>query len=112
MTLTEKLDAALAPLGIEFYRQWSPPTEGEYGVYDQITESPELYADDRPNEIVTSCNVHLFVKGERNQKKRRLRQLLLEAGFCMGDLLESYEADTGYTHFIIEDVEDVEKITL
>ena len=101
MTLVQKLDSALAELSIPFYPGYYEGNGKDYGVYDSITDEPAVFADDDNQATVSSCNVHLFVKGDKNKKKKQLIRLLKRAEFNVGTLYELYESETGYTHYIV-----------
>ena len=101
MTLVQKLDSALAELSIPFYPGYYEGNGKDYGVYDSITDEPAVFADDDNQANVSSCNVHLFVKEDKNKKKKLLIRLLKSADFSVGTTYEIYESETGYTHYIV-----------
>lgn len=102
MTLIEKLDEVLKPVGFTFYPGEYKGNGAEYGVYDNITDSGELYCDDVLELSVTSLRVHIFVLNDRIKKKNTVKSLLCSAGFCLGDIIEQHEKETGYTHYTFE----------
>lgn len=101
MTLVQKLDSALAELSIPFYPGYYKGDGKDYGVYDSIADEPAVFADDDNQFTVSSCNIHLFVKEDKNKKKKQLIQLLKRAEFNISTLYELYESETGYTHYIV-----------
>lgn len=102
MTLIQMLDEVLKPVGFTFYPGEYKGNGAEYGVYDNITESGELYCDDAPEFCVTSFRVHIFVLDNRIEKKKTVKSLLRSAGFLLGDIIEQHEKETGYTHYTFE----------
>ena len=109
MTIIEKLDKVLEPMGFAFYPGFYANKGEDYGVYDEITDEPDMFADDEPNVYIRSCRVHIFVKKDREKQKRKLRVLLRNADFTIGETYEQHEENTGYTHITFE-VSDVEGV--
>ncbi|MBQ8574824.1 MAG: hypothetical protein IJ447_02110 [Clostridia bacterium] len=102
MTLIQKLDEVLKPMGFEFFPNVYTGNGIEYGIYDNITEGGDLFCDDAPEFCVTSFRVHIYVLDDRIKKKKQLKSLLRSAGFLLGDITEQHEKETGYTHYTFE----------
>lgn len=102
MTIIQRLDTILNDMGIVFYPGYHEGDGDDYGVYEGMTDSPDIFADNQSQVTICACNVHLFVKEEKVRKKRKLLRLLRSADICVGDIYEQYEAETGYTHYIVE----------
>lgn len=102
MTLIEKLDKTLKPLGFPFYPHEYTGDVTEYGIYDDFTESGDLFCDNLPEFCVTSFRVHIYVLQNRIKKKNTVKSLLRSAGFLLGDITEQHEKETGYTHYTFE----------
>ena len=102
MTLIEKLDSALSDLEIPFYPGYCQGDGNDYGIYEGTVETPEISADNEPQVTVCQCNVHLFVKDKRAQKKKLLLKLLRDNDFTISAVYEQYEPETDYTHYTAE----------
>lgn len=102
MILIDELDKALAPLGLTFFNGFYEGTDIEYGVYDELKEIPALFGDNDEDITVGTGRAHIYVRTERDTKKKTLKNLLKSAGFVLGDTYEDYESDTDYTHFMVE----------
>lgn len=102
MSMVDRLDEALQQMSMEFYPYFYAGKDTDYGVYDEIIEEPDNFADDEPQDYVCSARVHLFVRENRAALKKQLRRQLRAAGFNLGETYEQYESDTGYTHYTVE----------
>ncbi len=102
MTLIQKLDKTLSELDITFYPGYYQGDGEDYGIYEGITESPELSADNETQITICECNVHLFAKNKQSRKKKKLLELLKNNDFTISNIYEQYELETNYTHYIVE----------
>lgn len=102
MRIAQKLDNALSEINAEFYSDFYLGEGEDYGYYDQLTDTPDGFGDDEAEFEIQSGIVHFFTKTEQNFKKEKIKKLLREAGFKLGQSYEQHESDTGYTHFSFE----------
>lgn len=107
MSLLEELHtllAALLPTETAVFSQ-NPPAR--YLVLTPLTESFQLYADNRPQHEIQEVRLSLFDKGNYNHMKNQIIHMLLQAEITITDRRYlGYEADTGYHHFVIDVAKD------
>lgn len=72
--------------------------------YNLAEEYGDLFADDAPDAVVDSVQVHLFVRTSQNYLPlmRTLRDGLFAAGFTWPDITTDYESDQKLRHIILE----------
>ena len=78
-------------------------TKPQYIVYNEETEQPSNYGDNKPLESIAWWQVHIFSTKEidfRNWKKET-KKLLLKAGFTVTDIETLYEKETETIHVVI-----------
>ncbi len=75
----------------------------EYIVYNEEDERCTAYRDDRPEGVSVWWQVHLFTPSQADYRemKRRIRKMLLDAGFGVGAVRTLYEKETGTAHVVI-----------
>lgn len=85
----------------------------EYIVYNEEDERGCAHGDDYPGGISIWWQVHIFtpVQSGYREVKRRVRALLLDAGFGVGAVRTLYEKETGTVHVVISCniIEDMEE---
>lgn len=97
--LRETLEKADLPVKEYEYRGKEP----EYIIINEEDERGILHADDRPQGISVWWQVHLFAPEHCNirSRKRQIRNLLLDAGFVLGDTDTLFEKETKTRHVVI-----------
>ncbi|MDT4373004.1 hypothetical protein RO787_06555 [Blautia coccoides] len=85
----------------------------EYMVFNEEDERGILHADNRPQGMSVWWQVHIFAPrtSYTRKRKRQVRNLLLNAGFVVGDTDTFFEKDTKTMHVVItccidEDMEE------
>lgn len=105
MNVNQKIENALSELVSG--RIWplkcpyDSPTDC-YIVYNPELEEPGYHADDEDQEWVHYMQIHLFVKGNYMDLRRKIRGTLRSAGFELTGIETMYEKDTGYNHLCFE----------
>lgn len=85
----------------------------EYIVFNEEDERGTLHADNRPQAMSVWWQVHIFTPGTSyaRKRKRQVRNLLLNAGFVVGDTETFFEKNTKTMHVVVtcsmdEDMEE------
>ena len=85
----------------------------QYIVYNEEDERAAYYADNLPQEMSIWWQVHIFQPNTANHRanKRKVRNLLIKAGFLIGDIETIYEQESQTIHTVIscnieEDMEE------
>lgn len=88
-------------------------TQTEYIVFNEEDERCTAHADDMPGAVSVWWQVHLFAPETYNYRrmKRKIRTLLLNAGFTVREATTLWEEETGTVHVVIscnmtEDMEE------
>lgn len=102
MNVNSLIKTALASLNLPIEADKYTGAVTEYIVFNYVSESPGVYADDADIEDETTVRINYYVKGNPHAKKETIRQLMRNAGFEISDTLIMYEEDTNYNHVIIE----------
>lgn len=78
-------------------------TKTSYIVYNEEDERGGLDADNMPQEMIVRWQVHLFMPLNQNygRMKRKIRNLLLSAGFYLEDITTLKEKETQTVHVTI-----------
>ncbi|MCC2150083.1 hypothetical protein LKD42_12680 [Lachnospiraceae bacterium CLA-AA-H246] len=113
MKSDELLKKTLEQTGLPAKYQEYRGSKEVYLVYNEEDERSIAHADDRPQAVSIWWQVHLFAPEGYDFRgmKRRLRALLLEAGFAVRDAVTLFEKEAGSIHVILscnmtEDMED------
>lgn len=113
MKSDELLLTTLQQTGLPVKQYEYKGTKLEYIVFNEEDERSTLHADDLPQELSLWWQVHLYAPVTSNYRsvKRRIRNLLLGAGFLIGEIDTLYEKETGTIHVVIscnveEDMEE------
>lgn len=77
--------------------------KSEYIVYNEEDERSSYHADDLPQGISMWWQVHLFApeSSDIRSRKRQVRNLLLKAGFLLGETDTIFEKGTKTIHVVI-----------
>lgn len=88
-------------------------TQPEYIVFNEEDERGADHGDNRPQAMTLWWQVHIYAPQATDfrKRKRQVRNLLLDAGFCIGDIDTFYETETKTVHVVIscsieEDMEE------
>lgn len=75
-----------------------------YCVFNLADDKGINFADDEPEDIESSIQVHIFTKKPAEYKKLRnsVREALFKAGFSYPALTELYEKETKIYHIVYE----------
>ncbi len=78
-------------------------TKPEYIVYNEEDERGTSYRDDRPGGTSIWWQAHLFtpIQSDYRSIKRKMREMLLAAGFGVGSVRTLYEKETEIVHVVI-----------
>ena len=78
-------------------------TKPEYIVYNEEDERGTSYRDDRPGGTSIWWQAHLFtpIQSDYRRIKRKMREMLLAAGFGVGAVRTLYEKETEIVHVVI-----------
>ena len=113
MKSDEILQETLEQTGIPVKPYEYKGTKPEYIVFNEEDERCTASADDRPQAVSVWWQVHLFAPETSGYRamKRRIRRLLLEAGFTVREAATLREEETGTMHVVIscnmmEDMEE------
>ncbi|OXT07406.1 hypothetical protein BFT35_01865 [Thermoanaerobacterium thermosaccharolyticum] len=84
-----------------------PPDE--YFVITPMTDTFEVFADNRPRHEVQEARLSLFAKGNYMTLKNQVVKELLDADFTITDRRYiGHEDDTGYHHYAIDVAKEYE----
>lgn len=78
----------------------SPPER--YIVYNPENEEPGYHADDEDQEWVQYMQIHLFIRGNYIEYRKKIRTAIRQSGFTITGIEPLYEKDTGYNHLVFE----------
>jgi len=107
MSILSELNSLLDGLGIPIETGvFSGVPPDEYLVITPMTDTFEVFADNRPQVETQEVRLSLFIKGNYTTRKNEIVNTLLQADFTITDRRYlGHEDDTGYHHYAI----DVEK---
>lgn len=81
----------------------------EYIVITPLTDTFEVFADDRPHFDVQEARLSLFSKKNYQARKNQIVRTLLEVGIRVTDRRYiGHEDDTGYHHYAIDVAKEYE----
>lgn len=86
------------PISADVYRG----SAKEYITFNFADERPAVRADDIDIIDEASMQIHYFTKSNPLSVKRRIRQLLRNAGFTIIALQQFFESDTNFYHVVVE----------
>lgn len=100
MSSDKLLQQALEATGLPVKQYEYKGTKAEYILFNEEDERGAAHADDGPQEISIWWQVHLFAPKECGfrRMKRRIRRLLMDAGFDVREAVTIYEKETGTVH--------------
>jgi hypothetical protein len=81
----------------------------EYIVITPMTDTFEVFADNRPRHEVQEARLSLFAKGNYMNLKNQVVEALLDTDFTITDRRYiGHEDDTGYHHYAIDVAKEYE----
>lgn len=92
-------------LGVRAYPDVYPGDDlNTWITYNLAEEHGDLSGDDRPNEVVQTVQVHLFIRTGQSYTalKNNIREALFDAGFTWPEVTTDYESDQKLRHIIFE----------
>lgn len=99
-TLTDLIGGMHIPLETGVFKGKAPD---RYVVLTPLTDTLDLYADNRPGAEIQEARVSLFDKGNYLKTKNLLTRSLLEADITITDRRYiGHEDNTGYNHYAID----------
>jgi len=104
MSILSELNTLLGTLDIPIETGiFSEAPPDEYLVITPMSDSLDLYADNRPLTQLEEVRLSLFTKSNYINRRNQLTRLLLEAGFSITDRRYiGFEEDTKYHHYAID----------
>ena len=104
MTIYEKISDALALLQIPIEEDFFGDGEDEYITFTLIRDGAAISADDEPVHEVADLQIHYFLPRDREyaETQKRIRRLLLEAGFTWPAVTVIVEPDDKTRHIVFE----------
>lgn len=104
MSLLQKIQTALSPLGIPVETGvLSGEAPVQYLVVVPMTDTYEVHADNLPGMDVEEARIAFYSKTAYTELKRKAERLLLSAGLTVtGRHYIGYEPGTGYHHFNVD----------
>mgnify|MGYP001850821452 CR=1 FL=1 len=109
MTTFEKIKKALESFGFPMEPDVYNGTEKQYFTYNYADDYGNDYADDAPQTVINSVQVHFFLPRSRPfaTMKNKIRNALFEAGFTFPEITIQIEDDEKTRHIIFEcDIEE------
>ena len=105
-TLTELVGEMKLPLETGVFKKQAPNT---YVVFTPLSDTFELFADNRPHQETQEVRISLFDKGNYLHQKAALVRTLLSADITITDRRYiGHEDDTGYHHYAIDVAKEYE----
>ena len=104
MSILSELNTLLGTLDIPIETGiFSEAPPDEYLVITPMSDSLDLYADNRPLTQLDEVMLSLFTKSNYINRRNQLTRLLLEAGFSITDRRYiGFEEDTKYHHYCVD----------
>ena len=110
MSILSELNSLLDVWGIPIETGvFSGVPPDEYLVITPMTDTFEVFADNRPQAETQEVRLSLFIKGNYTARKNEIVNTLLQAGFTITDRRYiGNEDDTGYHHYAIDVAKEYE----
>lgn len=104
MNILQELTALITGLGLAVETGvFSGEAPSEYAVITPLTDSFELFGDNRPEYETQEARLSLYSKGNYIALKNSVLHTLLAADFTITDRQYiAHEDDTGYHHYAID----------
>ena len=104
MSILAELNLILETLNIAIETgSFSKKVPDEYIVITPLSDTFEIYADNKPLYETQEARLSLFSKGNYLQRKNQIIKILIASDFIIADRRYiDYENDTGYHHYSID----------
>lgn len=103
MSLLSELNMLLSPLLPVETGVFSEAAPDRYAVITPMTDTFELFTDDKPRHETQEARVSLFDKGNYTALKNQIVRSVIDADFTVTDRRYiGHEDDTGYHHYAID----------
>lgn len=109
MSILSELNNLLTPVLPVETGVFSGIPPDEYLVLTPMTDTFNLFGDNKPLIDTSEVRISLFSKDNYQQRKRQITTALLDAGFTITDRRYlGHEDDSGYHHFAIDVAKEYE----
>lgn len=109
MSILSELNTLLMPVLPVETGIFSGVPPDEYLVLTPMTDTFNLFGDNKPLIDTSEVRISLFSKDNYQQRKRQITAALLDAGFTITDRRYlGHEDDSGYHHFAIDVAKEYE----
>ena len=103
MSLLQELSDLISPILPIETGAFSEPAPDRYVVITPLTDTLELYSDNKPRNETQEARLSLFDNGSYTSVKNQIVRTLLNAEFTITDRrYVGHEDDTGYHHYAID----------
>ena len=103
MSILSELNTILSPILPVETGVFSGVPPDEYLVITPMTDEFALFGDNAPLMDISEVRISLYSKGNYQQRKRQITQVLLGAEFTITDRRYiGHEDDTNYHHYVID----------
>lgn len=104
METSEKIVEAIRPLGIPCVPDLYTGNEERYVTYNFVDDYGTDFADDEPETIVNSMQIHFFMPAKETyiDWKKRIRKALFDADFTFPEVTIQTEDENTIRHMIFE----------
>lgn len=104
MTTFEKIIAAIEPFGFPHAPDIYKGKEDKWFTYNYADDYGTDHADDTPQEVIASVQVHLFIPSDDNfiGLKNKVRRALFRQGFTFPEIAVMTEDNGKLRHIIFE----------
>ncbi len=103
MSALEELNTLIEPILPVETGVFSDDAPIEYVVLTPLTDTYELYADDRPTFDIQEIRISIFTKNNYRTLKSQLEKIILQADFTITDRRYiGREDETEYYHYCID----------
>jgi hypothetical protein len=110
MSILQELNTMLDALGVAVETGvFKGKAPNEYVVITPMTDTFEVYADNKPQFETQEARLSLFSKNNYQQRKNQIVRALLDADITVTDRRYiGHEDDTGYHHYAIDVAKEYE----
>ena len=104
MNILEELNALLIGLAVKVETGvFSDTAPDEYAVITPLTDTFELFGDNRPDYETQEARLSVYSNGNYLELKSKIVRALLAADFTITDRIYiGHEDDTGYHHYAVD----------
>lgn len=102
MNVNSKLLELENVTGLPTYPDKNESKSDEYITFNYADERDVLFGDDKPIEEAADMQVHVFVKCDYMDLKKKIKEFLINSGACGITFTSTYENETKKRHLIFE----------